>query len=258
MHSSNPELSPAMAPSEFDNSSDTKIPSPLCPSPSSSADRLIITTSNSNMHSTSYDSSSSPLASSASSCTSSNPTSHGSGSDVLVLDNSKNLSTTTPLTSIQANTFNFQSNNNVGSESLQRPVSPFHAPCQLPPPLCQQSSRSLLSQPQPVATAMQNFLIPSHDSTTSYLPPDPPVILLSTENSTIMTQSSFQSQAPYFPFLSHAPSLENSWIEVETLQNEYKLQVCLPGFTQDGITLVTKRRRILHVIADKWEDGGGK
>jgi len=72
-----------------------------------------------------------------------------------------------------------------------------------------------------------------------------------------MSQSSFLSQAPYFPFLSHAPSPENSWIEVETLQHEYKIHVRLPGFTQDGITLATKRRRILHVVADKWENGGG-
>jgi len=45
---------------------------------------------------------------------------------------------------------------------------------------------------------------------------------------------------------------------VETLQHEYKLHARLPGFTQDGITLATKRRRILHVVADKWENGGGK
>jgi len=100
---------------------------------------------------------------------------------------------------------------------------------------------------------MQSYVRPLHDST-SYPPPDPPVIL--PENG-IMDQSSFRSQAPYFPFLSHAPSPENSWIEVETLQHEYKLHVRLPGFSSDSITLATKRRRILHVVADKWENGGG-
>ena len=197
------------------------------------------------MCSTSSDSSSSSSSGSASSYTSSNPTSQGSGSASDLPD--KHLSTT-PLTSSQADAFNSQSHN-VGSESSPRPVSPFRAPR---PPLRQQSSRSLLSQP----TAMRSYMIPLHD-TTSYPPPDPPVILPA-ENSTIMSQSSFRSQAPYFPFLSHAPSPENSWIEVETLQHEYKLHVRLPGFTQDGITLATKRRRILHVVADKWEDGGGE
>jgi hypothetical protein len=192
------------------------------------------------MRSTSSDSSSSG---SASSYTSSNPTSQSSGSDLPDKDSS---TTTTPLTSSQADAFNFQSHN-VDSESLPRPVSPFRAP--RPPPLRQQSS--LLYQP----TAMRSYMIPLHD-TTSYPPPDPPVIL--PENNTVMSQSSFRSQAPYFPFLSHAPSPANSWIEVETLQHEYKLHVRLPGFTQEGITLATKRRRILHVVADKWENGGGK
>jgi HSP20 family molecular chaperone IbpA len=103
---------------------------------------------------------------------------------------------------------------------------------------------------------MQSYMMPS-DDTTSYPPPDPPVIL-PPENSTITSQSSFLSQAPYFPFLSHAPPPENSWIEVETLQHEYKLHVRLPGFTREGITLATKKRRILHVVANKWENGGGK
>ena len=193
------------------------------------------------MRSTLSDSSSSS-SSSASSYTSSNPTSQGSGSDL-----ADKHSSNTPLTSNQADAFNSQSHN-VGSESLPRPVSPFRAPR---PPLHQQSSRSLLSQP----TAMRSYMIPLQD-TTSYPPPDPPVIL-PTENS-IVSQSPFRSQAPYFPFLSHAPSPENSWIEVETLQHEYKLNVRLPGFTPEGITLATKRRRILHVVADKWENGGGK
>ena len=198
-----------------------------CPSSSSSTDRPI--TANS-MSSTSSDSSSS---SSASSYTSSNPTSQSCSEDLSDRDK--------PSSSSQADSFN------VHSESLPRPVSPFRAPR---PPLCQQSSRSVLFQP----TAMRSYMIPLHD--TSYPPPDPPVIL-PTEN-TATSHSSFRSQAPYLPFLSRAPSPENCWIEVETLQHEYKLHVRLPGFTQEGITLATKRRRILHVVADKWENGGGK
>ena len=233
-HASNPSPA-AMSPSELEN--DTKIPLPLRPSPSSSTHRPI--TANS-VCSTSSNSSSS---SSASSYTSSNPTSQDSGSDV-----PDKHSSTTLLTSSQAGIPNPQSPN-VDSGLLPRPVSPFRAPR---PPLRQHSSRSFLSQP----TAMRSYMIPLND-TTSYPPPDPPVIL-PTENNTITSPSSFRSQAPYFPFLSHAPSPENSWIEVETLQHEYKLHVRLPGFTQEGITLATRRRRILHVVADKWENGGGK
>ena len=226
-----PSNSPVMSP-EFDD--DTKVSSPLCPSdsPSSSTGRP------NSMCSTSSDSSSS---SSASSSTSSNPTSQDSALDLLDKDSS-----TTPSSSTQADS----QSHNVGTESLPRPVSPFRAP--RPPPLRQQSSRSLLYQP----TAMRSYMLPLHDTCSSSAP-DPPVILPA-ENSTIMSQSSYRSQAPYFPFLSHAPSPENSWIEVETLQHEYKLHVRLPGFAQDGITLATKRRRILHVVADKWENGGGK
>ncbi|KAF7357729.1 CBS-domain-containing protein [Mycena venus] len=67
-----------------------------------------------------------------------------------------------------------------------------------------------------------------------------------------------QSQrASYEPFLSHAPPPVDSWIEVETTQGEYRLIVRLPGFKRDGITLATKKRRILHVVADSWEEGGG-
>jgi len=252
---SNPPIlfhAPAMSPSD-----DTKIPSPL-----SSTDRP------NSMCSTSSGSSSS---SGASSYTSSNPTSQDSLTDL-----PNKYSSTSPLTSSRAVAFNSQSeslprpaspfraqrpplrqrsssradsqSHNVESESLPRPVSPFRAPR---PPLRQQSSRSYLYQP----TAMRNYVMPSSpDTSFSYPAPEPPVIL--PENNT-MNQSSYRSQAPYFPFLSHAPSPENSWIEVETLQHEYKLHARLPGFARDDITLATKRRRILHVVANKWENGGG-
>ncbi|KAJ7693359.1 hypothetical protein B0H17DRAFT_906799, partial [Mycena rosella] len=65
------------------------------------------------------------------------------------------------------------------------------------------------------------------------------------------------SGASYEPFLSHAPPPVDSWIEVETTPAEYRLIVRLPGFKRDGITLATKKRRILHVVADSWEEGGG-
>ncbi|KDR75142.1 hypothetical protein GALMADRAFT_38480, partial [Galerina marginata CBS 339.88] len=57
-------------------------------------------------------------------------------------------------------------------------------------------------------------------------------------------------------FLNSAPAV-GSTIEVYTLQHEYQLHVNLPGFSWSGITLATKRRRILHVVADRWDNGGG-
>ena len=92
----------------------------------------------------------------------------------------------------------------------------------------------------------------------SYPPPEPPVILPVDSNS--MSQAlSDPRQAPYMSFLSHALSPpDNSWIEVETASTEYKLLVHLPGFSREGITLATKQRRILHVVADSWENRGGK
>jgi len=83
--------------------------------------------------------------------------------------------------------------------------------------------------------------------------PEPPVILPPEPTD----EPSTRSQAPYVPFLSHAPPPPDSWIEVETTHSEYKLHVRLPGFSREGITLSTKRRRILHVVADSWENGGG-
>ncbi|KAH9948964.1 hypothetical protein B0H21DRAFT_689117 [Amylocystis lapponica] len=85
-------------------------------------------------------------------------------------------------------------------------------------------------------------------------PPAPPVVLtpppppLSDER--IMT-------APHEPFLAHAPAPHDSYIAVETNPREYRLLVRLPGFRRDAITLSTRKRRILHVVADSWEPGGG-
>ncbi|KAJ7045890.1 hypothetical protein C8F04DRAFT_939727 [Mycena alexandri] len=105
-------------------------------------------------------------------------------------------------------------------------------------------------------------------------PPEPPVILPSvpdgvdvdvharvpTPQARASTSSAATMRSPgasYEPFLSHAPPPVDSWIEVETTQVEYRLIVRLPGFKRDGITLATKKRRILHVVADSWEEGGG-
>ncbi|KAJ7141399.1 hypothetical protein C8R44DRAFT_604424 [Mycena epipterygia] len=123
---------------------------------------------------------------------------------------------------------------------------------------------------------------PSSRSAASYPPPEPPVILPSAEgggvapdpeapsgstgtgapsNSNNRASSSSggtrASRASYEPFLSHAPPPVDSWIEVETTPGEYRLIVRLPGFKRDGITLATKKRRILHVVADSWEPESG-
>ncbi|KAI0297090.1 hypothetical protein BC826DRAFT_907907, partial [Russula brevipes] len=59
------------------------------------------------------------------------------------------------------------------------------------------------------------------------------------------------------PFLSDAPPPPDSWIAVETSPVEYRLVARLPGFRRDAITLAARRRRVLHVVADSWEPGGG-
>ncbi|KAI0085097.1 hypothetical protein BDY19DRAFT_897266 [Irpex rosettiformis] len=62
--------------------------------------------------------------------------------------------------------------------------------------------------------------------------------------------------APHEPFLAHA-SPRSTEIRVETSRRDYKLIVRLPGYRRDSITLSTRRRRILHIVADSWEPGGG-
>jgi HSP20 family molecular chaperone IbpA len=41
------------------------------------------------------------------------------------------------------------------------------------------------------------------------------------------------------------------------MPHEYQIHIKLPGFTWDGITLATKRKKILHVVADRWDKTGG-
>lgn len=95
----------------------------------------------------------------------------------------------------------------------------------------------------------------SSASSHSYPAPDPPTILPHPPNET--ASEGARNRAPYEPFLSHAPPPEDSWIAVETSMTEYRLIVRLPGFRRDGITLATRRRRVLHVVADSWEPTGG-
>lgn len=125
----------------------------------------------------------------------------------------------------------------------QRPCSPqpFRAPR---PPSPDDAFLSHI----PEFTAMRRFMTPSQQAST--LPPlEPPMILENTQSG---------ASAPYAPFLSHAPAPPDCRIEIETTPSAYWLNVRLPGFTREGITLATKRRRILHVVADNWENGGGK
>ena len=116
-------------------------------------------------------------------------------------------------------------------------TSPPRAPARPPPPASATNYHSHNhSQSQPQSDSV--------DFPVLYPTPEPPIILSPT--------------AAPGPFLSHAPPPPDCWIEVETLRTEYKLTVRLPGFARDGITLATKRRRVLHVVADSWENGGGK
>lgn len=157
---------------------------------------------------------------------------------------------------------NDRTNNTLGYNH-SRPVSPFRAP-QPPPTTRTPPSRNTSPLLSRVATS------------SSYPPPEPPMILPpdfvvqphftsgygspSTAAPTYFSTTTYHSQhvAPYLPFLSHAPPPADSYIEVETTPGEYRLNVRLPGFRRDGIMLATKRRRILHVVADRWEEGGGE
>ncbi|KAF8197864.1 hypothetical protein BJ912DRAFT_846085 [Pholiota molesta] len=90
-----------------------------------------------------------------------------------------------------------------------------------------------------------------------YPPPEPPTILPPDPTHDVTEASEVHNRAPYMPFLSHVLPPPDSWIQVESTHSEYKLLVRLPGFSREGITLASKRRRILHIVADSWENGGG-
>ncbi|KAH9892648.1 hypothetical protein C8Q73DRAFT_746465 [Cubamyces lactineus] len=96
------------------------------------------------------------------------------------------------------------------------------------------------------SSIMSDRPIPPPAPPTVLTPPPPP---LSTDRG---------PTAPYEPFLAHAPPPQDSYIAVDTKPTEYRLIVRLPGFRRDAITVSTRKRRILHVVADSWEPNGGE
>lgn len=90
----------------------------------------------------------------------------------------------------------------------------------------------------------------SHLSPSSPPPPPNP-----TTNSYPHISSS--NSCPYIPFLSSSDAPPDCDIDIQAHSNLYYILVNLPGFSSQDITLATKRRRILHLVADKWGEGGG-
>ena len=63
---------------------------------------------------------------------------------------------------------------------------------------------------------------------------------------------------PNNPFLpSHTAGPDPNAVGVETTDSAYVLQIQLPGFGRDSITLATRKKKTLHVVADRWDNGGG-
>ncbi|KAK1225952.1 hypothetical protein PQX77_011084 [Marasmius sp. AFHP31] len=91
------------------------------------------------------------------------------------------------------------------------------------------------------------------------LPHTPPGPFSQTQAQTPTMMTPMLNNPPaYAPFLSPLPPPpERCWVEVETTPREYKLKIRLEGSKRDGITLATRRRRILHVVADSWDTEGG-
>ncbi|KAH6913884.1 hypothetical protein BKA70DRAFT_1420658 [Coprinopsis sp. MPI-PUGE-AT-0042] len=122
---------------------------------------------------------------------------------------------------------------------------------------CPESPASFTSNysvplPEPDYPTAMRRSSPSISFPGSLQPPEPPRILESEP------EPSERIPAPYEFFLnSRGPAPADSWLEIETLRHEYRLFARLPGFSREGITLATKRRRILHLVADKWDNGGG-
>ncbi|KAH9942380.1 uncharacterized protein BXZ73DRAFT_74646 [Epithele typhae] len=99
-------------------------------------------------------------------------------------------------------------------------------------------------------------LSPHHPTSAErpYPPPAPPTVL--TPPPPPLSQARGPA-APYEPFLAHAPPPQDSYVAVDTRPTEYRLVVRLPGFRRDAITVSSRKRRILHVVADSWEPNGG-
>jgi predicted cobalt transporter CbtA len=83
----------------------------------------------------------------------------------------------------------------------------------------------------------------------AYTGPETPVILPEEDYNSGRPSSSRA-------FLGKTPAPGSS-IEVRTHAHEYQIWAKLPGFTWDGITLATQKRRVLHIVADKWDHNGG-
>ena len=95
-----------------------------------------------------------------------------------------------------------------------------------------------LSSSSPTAIRPASSILSSSSSLSqssgSYPPPTPPTILAPSPPPMAVSGTT-RTQAPYEPFLCHAPPPEDSWIAVETTQTEYTLVVRLPGFKRDGM-----------------------
>ena len=83
-------------------------------------------------------------------------------------------------------------------------------------------------------------------------PPPPPI-----PTSNPYPHISSSNSCPYIPFLSSSDAPPDCNIDIQAHSNLYFILVNLPGFSSQDITLATKRRRILHLVADKWGEGGG-
>jgi HSP20 family molecular chaperone IbpA len=83
-------------------------------------------------------------------------------------------------------------------------------------------------------------------------PPPPP-----TNPTSYYPHISSSNSCPYIPFLSSSDAPPDCEIDIQAHSNLYYILVNLPGFSSQDITLATKRRRILHLVADKWGEGGG-
>jgi len=129
-----------------------------------------------------------------------------------------------------------------------------------PPPYSpSEASSSRTGHPLPENTSDMRSMHRPHpalpsSSSRGLPPPAPPTIL---DPPPERLNSFRRSRAPYEPYLSDAPAPPDSWIAVETSPVEYRLVARLPGFGRDSITLAARRRRVLHVVADSWEPGGG-
>jgi hypothetical protein len=167
------------------------------------------------------------------------------------------------------------------------PPSPFAVP---PPPYSAHTSASLgsmngsTSDYSPVVPARVRAAASNTSTPHSLPPPAPPTILAPPAPAASTTH-----RAPHETFLSDAPPPPDSWIAVETFPREYNIVVRLPGFRRDAMcviyicsrrcdvgvvmisiailtplafflyrTLATRRRRVLHLVADSWEGGGGE